>query len=82
MIHFEREQKLLKTCQSFLFEVGQEVHSIYDLLNTTKFKYDSFLNHLAKPIVAREETYPSPGKTHHVKILKLFTWGNQKIQLC
>ena len=67
MTNFEREQKCLKTYQSSLFEEGQEVQSIYHLLNTTKLKFDSCLNHLAKPIVSREVTYPFPGKTHCVR---------------
>ena len=82
--NFEKEQKHLKTYLSFVFEAGQEVHSINHSLNTTKLKSDSCLNHLAKTTRCQRGNIPFLlGKTHCVKhcaihkILNFLFWESE-----
>ena len=61
MINLRSDQKCFKTCTSFLFEAGQQVHNINHSLKNTKLKYDSSLNHLTSPIITKMKTYSSFG---------------------
>ena len=54
--------KCLKAYIKFLFEAGQNVHSIYYSLNITKLKFHSCLSHLTRPKVSNERTDLSFGK--------------------
>ena len=50
-----------------MFEAGQAVHSISYSLNTPKLEFDSCLNKLTRPIVAKEKMDLSFGRVPHVK---------------
>ena len=64
------DQKYLKTYMSFLFEANQDDSSICHSLSSTKLKFYSCWNHLAKPVTDSEKLYPSlnhPDGIHCIK---------------
>ena len=55
MINMERNHKHLKTYKSFLFEVIQEVSSIYHSLKNAKNQFDFYLNHILRQAITIEK---------------------------
>ena len=67
MTDMGRNQKNLGNYKSFLFEVIQEVSSIYQSLNNAKLKLDCHLNHLTKLSIMVEQSHSILGGQLEIK---------------